>query len=181
MRFITLDGRVGKNGVELKTTRNGKTYMKFSLANNSFSSGQNKTTWYDVVCYKPEFINGIGKYLKCGSFVYLRGDIETTANVDANNKIWINNYIMADMIEFPSVSKKDTQDDENELSTFTGGTPSSIYATTDQANVMESAQKQPKAKAKAKESTTESKQLTDEEKKVYETYTVNTDDDDLPF
>ena len=110
MNFLTLDGRVGKNGAEIKTSKGGKQYLKFTLANNSFSGGQNKTTWFDVVCYKPELINGIGQYLKKGSFVNVRGPMEVTHNVDQNNKVWINVIVTADLIEFPQVGGK--RDDE---------------------------------------------------------------------
>ena len=75
MFSLTLDGRVGKNGAEIKTSKGGKQYLKFSLANNSYSGGQNKTTWFDVICYKPEIINGIGNYLKKGSFVYVHTNV----------------------------------------------------------------------------------------------------------
>lgn len=124
MRFITLDGRVGKNNAEVKTSKGGKQYLRFSLANNSFSNGTTKTTWYDVLCYKPEIINGIGPHLKTGSAVNLRGDIETTANVDGNGKVWVNNYIIADMIEFSNSTAKREKDSEEEaiISTYTGNT-----------------------------------------------------------
>lgn len=124
MNFLTLDGRVGKNGAEIKTSKGGKQYLKFTLANNSFSGGQNKTTWFDVVCYKPELINGIGQYLKKGSFVNVRGPMEVTHNVDQNNKVWINIIVTADLIEFPQVGGK-RDDDGSDASTYTGNTQSS--------------------------------------------------------
>lgn len=125
MKCIIIDGRVGKNGAEIKTSKGGKQYLKFSLANNSFSGGQNKTTWFDVISYEPRLINGIGPYLKKGSCVNVRGDFEVTYNVDQNNKVWINQIITAEAIEFGQSNRRE-DDNSGELSTYTGTTKQQV-------------------------------------------------------
>ena len=59
-----VDGRIGAKGAEVLSTRGGKPFIKFSLANNSFIGGQEKTTWYDVVCYDPFIIDNKTEKLK---------------------------------------------------------------------------------------------------------------------
>ena len=52
MKTIILDGRVGTKGTEVKSTKAGKPYAHFSIANNTFSNGEEKTEWYDVISYE---------------------------------------------------------------------------------------------------------------------------------
>jgi len=172
MKCIIIDGRVGKNGAEIKTSKGGKQYLKFSLANNSFSGGQNKTTWFDVISYEPRLINGIGPYLKKGSCVNVRGDFEVTYNVDQNNKVWINQIITAEAIEFGQSNRRD-DDNSGEVSTYTGTTKQHVEELT--TNLP---------------SSTSSAKINEDEIRAYaETMTTTTDDvnaysgesDDLPF
>lgn len=130
MKIITLDGHVGTNGTEIKTTKTGKPYARFSLANNTFSNGETKTEWYDVITYDPLFIEKRAQYCGKGCYVIITGDIRTEVKVDQNNKMWINHYIKAVTIDTPRLNKTEnptqnpTQTTIPEVSTFTGGTKS---------------------------------------------------------
>jgi len=172
---LILDGRVGKNGAEVKTSKGGKQYLKFSLANNSYSGGQNKTTWFDVICYKPEIINGIGQYLKKGSFVYVHTNVieDVTHNVDQNQKVWINRIITADWIEFPQTGKRDDDNSSSEVSTYTATTKQHVNEfTTNMPQAQVSTQmSEEQVKAYAEQVTTQAED--------WDSYSG--DSDDLPF
>ena len=134
MKTIILDGRIGSNGTEIKTTKTGKQYARFSLANNTFSNGEVKTEWYDVITYDPIFIEKRAQYCGKGSYVIVTGDIRTEVKVDQTNKMWINHYITATTIDTPRFGgKNDGNDSDNatstvnpNISTFTGGTKSDL-------------------------------------------------------
>lgn len=134
MKTIILDGRVGANGTEVKTTKTGKPYARFSMANNTYINGEEKTEWYDVISYDPTFIEKRAQYLGKGSYVIVTGSIRTEVNVGQDNKVWINHYITATTIDTPRFGgKKENEQDNNttttpQVSTYTGGTKSDYTA-----------------------------------------------------
>lgn len=108
MKNIILDGRIGKDGAEVRQTRLGKDYVRFSLANNSFVGGVEKTEWYDVTSYDPYVIENKIKFLGKGCYVIVSGNINTEVNVK-DGKVWVNHYITANSIDIPSLKKKDDE------------------------------------------------------------------------
>ena len=134
MKIITLDGRVGANGTEVKFTKNGKPYARFSVANNSFVNGEEKTDWFDIISYDPTFIEKRAQYLGKGSYVIITGSIRTEVKVGQDNKVWVNHYVTATNIDTPRLGgKPENQNTSNtnskeSLSTFTGGTKSDFVA-----------------------------------------------------
>lgn len=145
MKTIILDGRVGANGTEVKTTKSGKPFAKFSVANNTYVNGEEKTEWFDVISYDPTFIEKRAQYLGKGSYVIVTGNIRTEVNIDQTNKVWINNYITATTIETPRLGVKSDATQtlttvaasttipttpSMTISTFTGGTKSELAEVT---------------------------------------------------
>jgi single stranded DNA-binding protein len=133
MKTIILDGRVGTKGTEVKSTKAGKPYAHFSIANNTFSNGEEKTEWYDVISYDPAFIEKRAQYLGKGSYVIVTGSIRTEVKVGQDNKMWVNHYITATNIDTPRLGVKPDNDGQVSIqtttptiSTFTGGTASDI-------------------------------------------------------
>ena len=133
MKTIILDGRVGTKGTEVKSTKAGKPYAHFSMANNTFSNGEEKTEWYDVISYDPAFIEKRAQYLGKGSYVIVTGSIRTEVKVGQDNKMWVNHYVTATNIDTPRLGVKpesenqaSVQDTTPVVSTFTGGTASDI-------------------------------------------------------
>lgn len=130
MKTMTFDGRIGASGAEVRTTKGGKPYVRFSVANNSFANGAEKTEWFDITSYDEYVINNRVKYLTKGTYVIITG----TPNVEVNvrdGKVWLNQYITATTIDTPTFKKKDdeatpsaTNDATPSVSTFTGGTAS---------------------------------------------------------
>ena len=127
MKSITFDGRIGANGAEIRQTRGGKPYVRFSVANNSFVNNQEKTEWFDVTSYDPYVIENRVKYLTKGTYVIINGSLNTDVNVK-DNKVWVNQYVTASTIDTPYFGKKGDDEQspqaiqtnvEPEVSTFT--------------------------------------------------------------
>jgi single-stranded DNA-binding protein len=134
MKQIQFDGRIGANGAEVRTTKGGKQYVRFSVANNSFANGAEKTEWYDVTSYDPYVIENRVKYLTKGTYVIISGVPNIEVNVK-EGKIWLNQYVTATTIDTPSFKKKDedgaqsTVTENTSMSTYTGGTQSQYSST----------------------------------------------------
>jgi single-stranded DNA-binding protein len=136
MKTITFDGRIGANGAEVRTTKGGKPYVRFSVANNSFANGAEKTEWFDVTSYDEYIINNRVKYLTKGTYIIVTGNPNVEVNV-RDGKIWLNQYVTATTIDTPSFKKKDEDGatastvgattNEN-VSVFTGNTASTVLA-----------------------------------------------------
>ena len=132
MKIIIFDGRIGAKGAEVLSTKGGKPFVRFSVANNSFVNGQDKTEWFDVTSYDPFVIESKVKYLTKGTPVQIVGSLNTEVKVDNQGKVWVNQYVTADRIELMFNGKKDedNQDGQNgsvsegPVSTMTGGTQS---------------------------------------------------------
>ena len=134
MKTITFDGRIGASGAEVRMTKGGKPYVKFSVANNSFANGAEKTEWYDITSYDPYIIENRVKCLTKGTYVIISGTPNVEVNVDRNGKVWLNQYVTASTIDTPTFKKKDEDGASatanngavnNSLSTYTGSTFSS--------------------------------------------------------
>lgn len=134
MKTITFDGRIGASGAEVRMTKGGKPYVKFSVANNSFANGAEKTEWYDITSYDPYIIENRVKFLTKGTYVIISGTPNVEVNVDRNGKVWLNQYVTASTIDTPTFKKKDEDGASatanngavnNSLSTYTGSTLSS--------------------------------------------------------
>ena len=130
MKTILFDGRIGANGTEIKTTKTGKPYARFSVANNTFTNGEEKTEWFDVITYDQNFIEKRASFLTKGSYVIINGAIRTEVKIDQSNKVWVNHYVTATTIDTPRLgTKNDTTGQITDvtathptLSTFTGNT-----------------------------------------------------------
>lgn len=135
MKTITFDGRIGASGAEVRMTKGGKPYVKFSVANNSFANGAEKTEWYDITSYDPYIIENRVKFLTKGTYVIISGTPNVEVNVDRNGKVWLNQYVTASTIDTPTFKKRDedgaqsTVTENADVSTYTGGTQSQYSST----------------------------------------------------
>lgn len=143
MKSITFDGRIGANGAEVRTTKGGRPYVRFSVANNSYANGQEKTEWFDITSYDPFVIENRVKYLTKGTYVIITGTPNTEVNVDRTGKVWLNQYVTANSIDTPAFRKKDddstttqgTNTINDNLSTFTSTTQQTITKTVEAPQV----------------------------------------------
>lgn len=131
MRNITLDGRLGKDA-EVLTAKNGRQYVRFNIANNLYTSGSERTDWFDVTCYDPFVVEKKSQYLKKGSYVIITGQIISEVRV-VNGNIYMNHYVTAATIDTPRLGKRDDDSERSQVrsgsnepsvSVYTGGTRS---------------------------------------------------------
>lgn len=160
MKQISFDGRIGKDA-ETLTTKGGRKYVRFSVANDTFLNGENKTEWFDVTCYDPYVVENRVKYLSKGRYVIVHGSLNTEVNTK-NGKIYLNQYVTANCIDTPSFGKKEDEKEEM-VSTYTGGTKSMPKPVQEEKPVVEARTAQPSY-------STQTAPLND-----------MSDDDDLPF
>ena len=127
MKTLIIDGRLGGDA-EIRQTKNGKPYIRFSLANTIYANGQNTTEWYDVTSFEPNLVENRIKVLKKGTYVIVTGTPRTDVNVDRTNKVWVNQYLNAYNIELGASGRRESNSEsglaQDGASTYTGGTPS---------------------------------------------------------
>lgn len=104
MKTIVIDGRLGKDAV-LSTSNNGNQYLKFSVANTTFSNGQEKTEWFDVTTFNENLIKAKKEVLKKGSYVIITGTWNSETRVK-DSRVWLNHYVTATDINVPNLGKK---------------------------------------------------------------------------
>jgi single-stranded DNA-binding protein len=102
MRQITFDGRLGKDAV-VGTAKNGTQYLKFSVANNTFANGEEKTEWFDVTTFNDFIIKQKKDILKKGSYVIVTGGLESEVKT-YNGKIFLNHSVVANEVNVPKLS-----------------------------------------------------------------------------
>lgn len=108
MRTFTFNGRLGKDA-ELNTANGGTQYLKFSVANNSYSKNDGeKTEWIDVVCFDPFLVKSKQSILKKGVYVIVSGELDPiTINTLQDGRTYVNQRVNANFIEVPSFGKTD--------------------------------------------------------------------------
>lgn len=105
MKQIVIDGRLGKDAV-LGTTNTGRQYLRFSLANSSFSKNEGeKTEWFDVTTFNDFDIKYRQNVLKKGSYVIVTGTWRSETSVK-DSKVWLNHYVNATDINVPNLGNK---------------------------------------------------------------------------
>lgn len=96
---VILLGRIG-NELELKTSAQGKPYLKLSLATNSFRAGEEKTThWHRVMVFGAQ-AEHCARYLKKGSQVMLEGKLEVRTYTNVEGLKVTSVSVLADRIQF---------------------------------------------------------------------------------
>ena len=138
MKQITLDGRIGKDGAKVLKTNTGKDYVRFSLANDSFVDGTNKTEWFDITCFDPFIVSKKSEYLKQGRYAIVQGTLKSEVT-SKNGQIYLNHYVTAINIELPSFGGKREESNDVQVSTFTGGTKSAAVKKVQEAAVKDEA------------------------------------------
>lgn len=104
MRNLVIDGRLGKDAT-MEKTKDGRTYLRFAIANNYYNRGSEKTEWFDVNVFNDHLVNRIQKVLKKGTYVIVNGNwvCETSAS---NGKVYLNHYINANDVNLPALGSK---------------------------------------------------------------------------
>ena len=106
MDFRIVDGRLTRDS-EVKIDKKGREFLSFTLANNSFSSGAQTTTYFNVVSYNSHDIEKQPNYTK-GKLVVVSGKPNESMTIK-DNKTYLNRNIMAYSIEGGTfISKEET-------------------------------------------------------------------------
>lgn len=113
MRQILVDGRLGRDA-ELKTSANGRKFVSISLANNSHVKNEDKTTWYEVLCFDQNTIEKRLEYLKKGKYIFVSGRYDVTAYVAKDGSLRLNEQIVADRIDFINLGSKSNGDNNSQ-------------------------------------------------------------------
>ena len=119
---IVLIGRLGKDA-EIVQTSNGNKYVRFTVAENTYTNKENETTWYDVVSYDAFVVNTQIQVLKKGAFVVVTGRLKTKVNVGKNGNVYLNHNVTAWNINVPNLSGGDKKDSENITKVVSNATP----------------------------------------------------------
>lgn len=87
MNVTIVTGNLGSDP-RIGQTKNGAEIMSFSVADNQFVRGENRTQWWDVITTNPQIIKTFRASLKKGSFVQVSGsgwsDNETVETKEGN-------------------------------------------------------------------------------------------------
>lgn len=108
MNIRIVDGRLTKDA-QVKTSKEGKKFLMFTLANNSFSRGETITTYFNVVSYNDYDVKcqeTDNKFSKGKLFVVSGFPNEVMTIKD--NKTYLNRNIIAHNIEPGTFSSKET-------------------------------------------------------------------------
>lgn len=82
---IMLIGRLGKDA-ELKDSKSGTQYMKFSLATNRMKGREEMTDWHNVTVWNEKLVENLHPYLVKGKQIFLEG-LATSWRKDENSII----------------------------------------------------------------------------------------------
>lgn len=103
---IIVIGRLGKDA-EVNQTASGTKFVRFTVAENKYKNGEDKTIWYDVVSYDSFVINTQIKVLKKGTFVVIVGALDSKINIGKTGNVYLNHNITAWNINVPNLGGKD--------------------------------------------------------------------------
>lgn len=95
---VSFNGRLGADP-EVRQGKEGKEFIKFSVAVNEKRKGERTTTWMRVSSNNMS----IAPYLKKGSLVFISGDEEVNTFIDKNGATQVSREVRANMIDFISV------------------------------------------------------------------------------
>ena len=164
-------GRLGKDA-EVFETSNGTKCVKFSVAENNYRNGEEKTTWYDVTSYDSFVLNSQIKVLKKGTFVVIVGDVDSRINVGKDGKVYLNHSVIPSAIKIPNIGTSNRSE-----STTNNGSTSSFEAPSVSLEGLNSVKEETSSETLAKpEAKTRKKKEV-----VVATASNSNEDDDLPF
>lgn len=97
MKKLLVDGNLGRDA-EVKVSKNGRKYVRFSLGTRVFKNGEDDTDWIDVYSFDQTIVEEKYKRLVSGVRVQVMGDFDINANAK-NGKFYLNTRVIADFVE----------------------------------------------------------------------------------
>lgn len=125
MDIRIVDGRLTKDA-ELRQTSDGKKYVTFSIANNSFVKNEQVTTYFNVVTFRQHDIENYEKLVK-GKLVIVNGKPNEVMAVRDGNT-YLNRNLLAYNIEGTYYGSKDNKEN-SQVSTYKDVAPFTPKAT----------------------------------------------------
>jgi single-strand DNA-binding protein len=87
MQKLIIVGNVGQDA-KIETTKNGKDYIKFSVATTKKVGDNTQTTWHDCVKWLYEGKGaGVAQYIKKGDKIYIEGEVTANAYTTNSNEL----------------------------------------------------------------------------------------------
>lgn len=120
MQNLEVDGRLKADAV-IKTSKNGKQYLFFELANTNYVMGEFVTTWYSVQIFDVQTINQC-KTLHKGAYILVAGFLQIDTNT-VGDKTYVNRTIRAHKVDFLYSSRPNNE----EHGANTGTTQQAVY------------------------------------------------------
>ena len=119
MNTFILEGRLGKDAEVRETSKGGK-FLSLAVAENQFSNGEQKTLWYDVICFNYQ--DQLVQYYKKGSTLWITGILTTELEVGKDNVPRIRRRLHASSINFPEGNNKTKSENTNNSTENTNNT-----------------------------------------------------------
>lgn len=107
---VSFNGRLGADP-EVRQGKEGKEFIKFSVAVNEKRKGERTTTWMRVSSNNMS----IAPYLKKGSLVFISGDEEVNTFIDKNGVTQVSRDVRANMIDFIPVGINNGENGNTDL------------------------------------------------------------------
>lgn len=103
MVHVQIIGRLGADA-EVKTSKNGKSFISFRIATDEFKNGKNETSWLNVIDLTDKG-QKMSPYLKKGTMVNVYGIETVDTYVNKLGETQISRDVVADRIDFVASSK----------------------------------------------------------------------------
>jgi single-strand DNA-binding protein len=105
---LTLIGRI-TDDPELKKTKNGKVYTRFSVATTERFNNKKNTEFHQCVAWE-KIAQNICKYVKKGRSILVEGPIRTNSYTDQNNQKKLVKLLNVLNVQFGTKPKAKTQE-----------------------------------------------------------------------
>ena len=106
MKILNVDGFLGRDA-EVKVSPKGNKFLSFSMCNNSFVRGAQKSTWYNCSTFDVDKYEKMIPHLKKGKFIVVVGVPDESAYVAKDNSLKVDINLSIDRIEFVNTGKPD--------------------------------------------------------------------------
>lgn len=118
MILSNIIGRLGADA-EQRTSKNGNSFVSMRVATNEYVSGENVTTWVNVIWTGERAIK-MCEHLKKGSMVNACGSLRTSMYTNKNGERAVSIDLYADRVDFVSSGGNSAQTTSETASQETG-------------------------------------------------------------
>lgn len=106
---VNFIGNLGADA-ELKTTKDGKQFLTFSIATDTFVKGNKERVWFRASLFDERRSVELATKLKSGSHVYVSGTLNSHIYYNSNGDASISRNLNVYNIEFVSSSRQENKE-----------------------------------------------------------------------